>query len=142
MARITKIVLTCDVDGDDTAAEETIRFGLDGREYEIELCTRHHKELNGFLRPYVEKGRKVDGTAPRRRRARSTTGGPTSSTGAPARPTASASSSTASPSPRSGPSRKEDLQAIRSWGRTHGMTVSDRGRISAELSEAYAAAHR
>ncbi|MGH9129862.1 MAG: Lsr2 family DNA-binding protein [Acidimicrobiales bacterium] len=28
------------------------------------------------------------------------------------------------------------------WARAHNMTVSDRGRISAEVSQAYAAAHR
>ncbi|MGH9072469.1 MAG: Lsr2 dimerization domain-containing protein, partial [Acidimicrobiales bacterium] len=87
MARITKIVLTCDVDGDDTVAEETVRFGLDGREYEIELCSRHHKELNGFMRTYVESGRKVDGgSAPRRRRARTAPAG--SGSGAATRPAA------------------------------------------------------
>lgn len=142
MARVTKIVLTCDVDGDGTAAEETVRFGLDGREYEIELCNRHHKELSSFMRSYVEKGRKVDGgSAPRRRRARSGAAA-ASGGGLPPQSAASSASGSAARAPRSSPKRKDDLQAIRSWGRAHGHKVSDRGRISAELSEAYAAAHR
>lgn len=38
--------------------------------------------------------------------------------------------------PKSGSS---ELQAIREWARGHGMEVSDRGRISATVREAYAA---
>lgn len=139
-----KVMLTCDVDGDDTAAEETVRFGLDGREYEIDLCPRHHKELNNTIKTYVDRGRKIEGgSAPRKRRARSGVATSGSATGASTRPPASASPrSSALSSPRPALGRKEDLQQIRSWGRDNGMTVSDRGRISAELSEAYAAAHR
>lgn len=36
---------------------------------------------------------------------------------------------------------KEDLDAIRSWARSNGFQVADRGRISAKVKEAYAAAH-
>ncbi|MGH9128826.1 MAG: histone-like nucleoid-structuring protein Lsr2 [Acidimicrobiales bacterium] len=144
MARITQIVLTCDVDGDETPAEETVRFGLDGREYEIELCARHHKELNGFMGPFVQKGRKIDGTRPRRRNPRAS-GGVSSAASSPAstpaaRPGTPARAAT--PARRVPAGRRADAQAIRVWARAHNMTVSDRGRISAEVSQAYAAAHR
>jgi hypothetical protein len=36
---------------------------------------------------------------------------------------------------------KEDLDAIRSWARSNGYEVADRGRISAKVKEAYAKAH-
>jgi hypothetical protein len=36
---------------------------------------------------------------------------------------------------------REQLQAIRDWGRRNGFTVNDRGRISSELQDAYHAAH-
>lgn len=36
---------------------------------------------------------------------------------------------------------KEDLDAIRSWARSNGHEVADRGRISAKVKEAYAKAH-
>lgn len=33
--------------------------------------------------------------------------------------------------------RRQDLDAIRMWGRANGYKVSDRGRISGELQDAY-----
>ena len=36
---------------------------------------------------------------------------------------------------------KEDLNAIREWARSNGHNVSDRGRISQEIRDAYAAAN-
>lgn len=41
---------------------------------------------------------------------------------------------------RSTRSNKQDLNAIREWARANGHTVSDRGRIPAEIVEAYEAA--
>lgn len=35
---------------------------------------------------------------------------------------------------------REQTQAVRDWGRAHGFTVSDRGRIPAEVLAAYNAA--
>ncbi|HEY3408357.1 MAG TPA: Lsr2 family protein [Propionicimonas sp.] len=36
---------------------------------------------------------------------------------------------------------KEDLTAIREWGKENGFTVSARGRVSSELKNAYRKAH-
>ena len=36
---------------------------------------------------------------------------------------------------------KEDLTAIREWGKENGLTVSARGRVSSELKDAYNKAH-
>ena len=44
------------------------------------------------------------------------------------------------PAPAAG-SAKEQLRAIREWARTQGYEVSDRGRIPAEIVDAYHAAH-
>lgn len=38
-------------------------------------------------------------------------------------------------------SSKEDNAAIRTWARGQGLSVSERGRISAEIRDAYAKAH-
>lgn len=35
----------------------------------------------------------------------------------------------------------EDLATMRQWGRENGFQVSDRGRVSQKLQDAYAAAH-
>jgi hypothetical protein len=37
------------------------------------------------------------------------------------------------------PSNREDTAAIREWARAHGHNVSDRGRISKSVMEAYKA---
>lgn len=42
---------------------------------------------------------------------------------------------------RRGNARPADLGAVRDWARANGYQVSDRGRISAQIQEAYAAAH-
>jgi len=47
--------------------------------------------------------------------------------------------STGTRSPGARPSNKEELAAIRVWARENGLEVSDRGRISAEIQEAYRA---
>lgn len=43
---------------------------------------------------------------------------------------------------RTGRSGGGDLTAMREWGRKNGFTVSDRGRLSAELQAAYKKASR
>lgn len=40
-----------------------------------------------------------------------------------------------------GGSSKDDLNKIREWGRQNGYQVSERGRVSREVQEAYAAAN-
>jgi hypothetical protein len=39
------------------------------------------------------------------------------------------------------PARRGDLAAVRAWAKEHGLNVSDRGRISAEVIRQYEAAH-
>lgn len=39
------------------------------------------------------------------------------------------------------PSGKADLKAVREWAASNGYTVSSRGRIPAQIQEAYALAH-
>lgn len=108
MAQRVNVVLVDDLDGSDAA--ETVTFGLDGADYEIDLSDGHAAELREALAPYVKAGRKVGG---RRRRAAARSGG------------------------NGGASASE----IRQWARDNGWDVPERGRVSAEVREAYAAAH-
>lgn len=63
MARQIIHQLIDDLDGADLGDEgRTVRFGLDGREYEIDLSPAHAAELTAVLAPYLEAGRR----APRR----------------------------------------------------------------------------
>jgi hypothetical protein len=106
-----KIHIVLEDDLDGSEAAETVTFGLDGTSYEIDLNEKNAAALRDALATYVGHGRKV-GSAPRR-----------------GRKTAAA--------PTSGPSAKE----IRDWARENGHDVPDRGRVSAEVREAYDAAH-
>jgi Lsr2 len=59
-----------DIDGSDAAG--TVRFGLDGADYEIDLNAEHTGNLHAALRKYIDHARKVGGTsrrAPRGRRS-------------------------------------------------------------------------
>lgn len=105
MARREIVELTDDVDG--TKAVETIQFGLDGVEYEIDLSKRNAARLRSALEGYRAAGRRIVG-------ARSTKRGK-----APAH------------------TDKEQVRAIREWARRNGYDISDRGRIPAGIVEAY-----
>jgi hypothetical protein len=98
-------------DVDGGKAAETVSFGLDGRSYEIDLSAKNAKALRSALESYVAAGRRTGGSG----RARRASGG--------------------------GASRdREQTQAIREWARASGYKVSERGRISAEILNAYNAA--
>jgi hypothetical protein len=63
----TKTVVTMHDDLTDEAADTTVSFGLDGRDYEIDLTDANAEELRGMLDKYIAAGRKVGGVRRRRR---------------------------------------------------------------------------
>ncbi|MFC4783153.1 histone-like nucleoid-structuring protein Lsr2 [Nocardioides sp. MAHUQ-72] len=111
MAQKVNIVLVDDIDGSE--ATETVSFGLDGTSYEMDLNDENAARLRDALAEFVGHARKV-GSASRRGGARR-----------------------AGAAATGGPSAKE----IRDWARSNGYDVPDRGRVSAEVREAYDAAH-
>ena len=110
MAQKVNIVLVDDLDGSD--ATETVSFGLDGTNYEIDLNDKNAAALREALAGFIGHSRKVTGGRRGRGRGRAAT-----STGGPS------------------------AGALREWGRANGSEVSDRGRVSAEVREAYDKAH-
>jgi hypothetical protein len=110
MAQKVTVTLVDDLDG--STAEETVEFGLDGVAYQIDLSDDNATKLRDALAEFVAGARRAGG---RKRGA----GRPA---GTKARP-ASAD--------------REQNQAIREWARKQGHKVSDRGRIPAEVLEAY-----
>jgi hypothetical protein len=106
MAQKVHVVLVDDIDQSD--AEETVSFALDGKEYAIDLNKKNAGALRDALAPFVAHARPVAG----RRRASTSRGS-------------------------SGPAPAE----IRAWARDAGFDVPERGRVSAEVRDAYAAAH-
>ena len=99
-------------DLDGTEATETVTFGLDGSSYEIDLNDANAAALREALSGYVGHARKATGGGRRARRANG-----------------SASSSSS------------NTKDVREWAKSQGMDVSERGRISADVQQAYDAAH-
>jgi hypothetical protein len=60
MAQRIQTLLIDDLDGGE--ADSTVRFGLDGTEYEIDLSAAHNDELRKELQQYLEHARRT-GTA-------------------------------------------------------------------------------
>ena len=68
MAQQIQTLFIDDIDGG--PAEGTVRFGLDGTDYEIDLSAAHNEELHKVLSGYVTHARKSAGTARRGPRGR------------------------------------------------------------------------
>lgn len=114
MAKKVTVALIDDVDGE-SVADETVEFGIDGVSYEIDLSTANAKKLREHLEGFRENARRVGG---RQRRA---------------------SVAVSKRAKRTAVSREES-SAIREWARQDGRSVSARGRIPADLVDAYKAA--
>jgi hypothetical protein len=110
MAQKIQTLLIDDLDGG--PAEGTVRFGLDGAEYEIDLSAKHAEAMRKALEPYVSAARRASGSAarrPGRNGRRAATAGP-------------------------------DSTAVREWAKAQGIEVKDRGRVPAELVVKFKAA--
>ena len=59
MAQKVQTLFIDDLDG--SAAEGTVRFGLDGTEYEIDLNAEHAQQLRDALAAYVRAARRAGG---------------------------------------------------------------------------------
>lgn len=109
MATKTHVVLLDDTNGEEAA--ETVRFGLDGVEYEIDLTKENAASLREAFATYVSSGRRSG-------RAHRSTGGRS----------------------RGASSGGRQASEIRAWAAENGHTVSDRGRIPATVLQAFEAA--
>ena len=123
MAQRVNVVLVDDIDGSDAA--ETVTFGLDGVQYEVDLSEENADKLRDALALYIGHGRRSGG----RRRG--------SSSSASGRRSGGGRSGGRSGAVAGAPSAAE----IRAWARENGWDVPERGRVSAEVREAYAAAN-
>ncbi len=119
MAKKVTVTLIDDVD-QETAADESVEFGLDGVTYEIDLSEENAAKLRDQLEFWIEHARKVGG----RKRAK-----------------VGSSAAPATRKPARAGSDREQTAAIREWARNNDWPVSARGRISAEIVEAYNQAH-
>lgn len=108
MAQKIQTLFIDDIDGGE--AEGTVRFALDGTDYEIDLNARHSEELRSTLGQYVTHARKVSGTA-----RRGTTRGTRRNSAV-------------------------DTVAVRAWAREQGIDIKERGRVPGDIVEKYKAA--
>ena len=107
-----------DLDGSviDDGAGETVHFSLDGTPYEIDLTADHADALRRAFEPYLAAARSIS------------SGGGVAGVGG----------------GRGGGRRRpgqQDYSAIRSWAKSNGFQVSERGRVPASVIEAYEAAN-
>ena len=109
---VKKVLISLIDDFDGKRADETVQFGLDGVSYEIDLSAKNSKKLREHLQPWVNPGRRTGGS--RRRRGVATGGKPID--------------------------RKQSAE-IRDRARKSGYQVASRGRIPAEVIDAFRAAH-
>jgi Lsr2 len=110
VARETFTKLIDDLDGGE--AHETVKFGLDGHSYEIDLSTKNANKLRNALAGYVESGTRV-------------TGRTTASIGRGGRGRGTAVA------------ERDQNKAIRAWALRKGLDVAPRGRIKQEIVEQY-----
>ena len=117
MAQRTIVQLTDDLDGKPIpdGKGETIRFGLDRTDYEIDLTDKNAKALRDTISKYVAAARRT-GSGARSAGSRRGTGG---------RGSAGRGGSEAS--------RDYDPKAVRAWAESQGIEVSQRGRVPADL---------
>ncbi|TDC10804.1 Lsr2 family protein [Streptomyces sp. 8K308] len=110
MAQKVQVLLLDDLSGGE--ADETVTFALDGKTYEIDLNTDNAEKLRDALEPYVKAGRRAGGARAARGRGR------------------------AAVAPGAG-SSSQDTAKIRAWAKENGYEVNDRGRVPANIREAY-----
>lgn len=88
-----------------------VTFSVDGRSYEIDLSNSNAEEFRRAFAPYVDAARSIGSAGAGRNRRAA--------------------------SPKSG----IDLGAVREWAQANGHSVSDRGRVSASVIDAYTSAN-
>jgi hypothetical protein len=111
MAKRTIHMLVDDIDGGE--ADETVRFAVDGVQYEIDLSKKNATKMRDALARYIEAGSKVGRAS----------GGPVRATAGRGRGPATVD--------------RDQNRAIREWAQGKGIAVSDRGRIKQEIVDRY-----
>jgi hypothetical protein len=99
-------------DLDGAEGARTVSFSLEAWTYEVDLTPEHAAELRKSLEPWITAGRRVTKDAQPGGKAAKTQG-----------------------------TAESETAKVRAWAREEGLEVSDRGRIPAEVREAYRSSH-
>jgi hypothetical protein len=109
----TQTTVTVTDDLDGSANAKEVTFSLNGESWTIDLSAKNRSALEKALKPYIAKATKQG------------RGHAAASVKKTARRAA-----------------RTDVAAVRDWANENGHQVSDRGRISAAVQQAYDAAHQ
>ncbi|MFG3257568.1 Lsr2 family protein [Streptomyces sp. NPDC048172] len=107
MAQKVVTIVTDDLTGEESEDAQTHSLVVDGVPYEIDLSPDSYDKLMEALNPFLNAGR-------RQKRSRG-----------------------AAQAPRKSQGSSEDTARIRTWAKEHGYEVNDRGRVPANIREAY-----
>jgi hypothetical protein len=111
VAKRTISMLIDDLDGGE--ADETVTFGIDGVQYQIDLSAKNATKMREALAHYIDAGTRVGRRLPPTVRL---------STGRGRAPATV---------------DRDQNRAIRQWAQSKGIEVSDRGRIKQEIVDRY-----
>jgi Lsr2 len=110
-----KTIRIDDLEEGEVLAEETVLFGLDGQNREIDLSTKNATKLRNVMAPFVAASRPAGGTVTRK-------------------PVTGTSSSQRS-------ADRDQKMAIREWANSQGIRVSHKGRLPQEVVDRFNSAH-
>jgi hypothetical protein len=115
MARKIVHQLVDDIDGTvlEPGEGETVLFSLDGKSYEIDLTADNAQALRDDFAKYISAARRMS----------------------------SGSSSSSAPARGRRRGGQTDYAPIREWAKKNGYSISERGRVPANIIEAYEAAN-
>ncbi|MFT4394725.1 histone-like nucleoid-structuring protein Lsr2 [Gordonia lacunae] len=114
MAKKEIVQVIDDLDGKVLDQYETVRWSLDGKNYEFDTSSKHAQQFRDSLSKYLDISRQTGRVTKRATTASTATGGGRN---------------------------KETTKAIREWAIKEGYELSDRGRIPQSIIEAFEAAH-
>ncbi|MEF3112393.1 Lsr2 family protein [Streptomyces chrestomyceticus] len=112
MAQKIITIYTDDLTGEETADASTHSIAVDGVAYEIDLGPDSYDKLLEAIGPFLKAGRRTG------------------------RVRGAAGARKAKPASGGG-----DTAKVRAWAKENGYNVNDRGRVPAEIQEAYAKAN-
>lgn len=108
MSRELIVKMRCDLH-EQCDAEETVTLTVDDTTYVIDLCTQEATQLHEKLHPYLDAAHHVVGPKGR---------GKTSST-------------------KGEKERRDQNKLIRTWARTNGIEIGDKGQVPVEVRRAF-----
>lgn len=113
MAQRVVTLLIDDLTGEESEDVSNVQFSVAGSDYEIDLNSKNREEFMRLLEPYVKNARQVKrGRKPSGRSRRAASSG-----------------------------GRDETPKIREWAKKQGYEVSNRGRVPANIREAYRQAH-